>query len=66
LTGGKRVYQAEPRVVWLGEDWVLGFEDKLGEKNLVLAFVDLLRIRCLETLYLGYLIPHQEPAHCAI
>jgi len=45
---------------------VLGFEDKLGEKNLVLAFVDLLGIRCLETLYLGYLIPHQEPAHCAI
>jgi len=41
----KEPYQSQTGIVGLGEDGVLGFEDELGEQNLVLAFVDLLSIR---------------------
>lgn len=41
-------YQTKTRVVRLGKNGMRGVENELGEKNLVLAFVNLCRVSCCQ------------------
>ncbi len=40
---GRKAYEAETRIVGLGENGMLRFEDEFGEDYLVSAFVDLVQ-----------------------
>ena len=48
IDGGGNTYEAQARVVGLGENRMLRLEDELGEEDLVLAFVDLSAVNVRE------------------
>ena len=61
-------HKAQAGIIGLGKYRVLRFEDELGEKNLILAFVDLRRIRSSQgsKTFDRDLLSHKKPAHCTI
>ena len=44
----RKSYETETGVIGLGQDGMLGFEDELGEEDLVFAFVNL---TCISLIY---------------